>query len=461
MKLTTTAREVYNSLKAHGARVKAIRGDLEIEAPEPIPAALLEDAQGFKTELLEMIKAAPIKPPTPSINAADLMRREFPEPRFAVQDIIPEGLTLFAGKPKLGKSWLVLSVALAVASGGRAFGKIPVKQGAVLYLALEDSHRRLQTRLEQVLGDAPPPAALEFKTELPRLDDGGILEIQDWLESHPDARLVIIDTLARVKPRAAKNAQLYDADSDALKPLHRLALERGLAVLIVHHTRKAGADDVFDTISSSTGLTGIVDAMMVLTRARNEAQAKMSVTGRDIEEKDWAMRFDPVTALWTIDGDAKLFESLTPERRAVLEVLTQPMTPAEIAKVLGRDAASTRKLILGMKRSNLVKRLTDGKYQNATEPLQALPCVTLGAVTLLDTSETHKDQGRYRVTAKEQVTIQKVGVTLTPELEQRALEARAKLSQVNRANMDGALASARNGNTDAAARVLELIRATK
>jgi hypothetical protein len=503
----SSAREVYDQLKAHGARVKAIKGELDIDAPEGVPVALLEDAQGFKTELLEMVKTAPIKPSTPSINAADLMRREFPEPRFAVQDIIPEGLTLFAGKPKLGKSWLVLSVALAVASGGRAFGKIPVKQGAVLYLALEDSHRRLQTRLEQVLGDAPPPAALEFKTELPRLDDGGVLEIQDWLDSHPDARLVIVDTLARVKPRAAKNAQLYDADSDALKPLHRLALERGLAVLIVHHTRKAGADDVFDTISSSTGLTGIVDAMMVLSRARNEAQAKMSVTGRDIEEKDWAMRFDPVTALWTIDGDAKLFESIT---------------PAEIAKTLNRDAASTRKLILGMKRSNLVKRLTDGKYRVVTEPLQALPPVTVGVVTPLDTSETQKDKRCYRVTAKEQeVTprtgqnsqailkqvkdwgrgkpenlaqalgislgelnpilndllacgeIEKVGswlalpakkpqaktagVALTSELEASAQNIRPKLSQVDRLALDGALVSANKGDSAATARVLELI----
>ena len=397
-----TAREVFNQLKAHGARVKEVDGKPEIDAPDAIPAILFDHAREFKTELLELFKAEPIKQKAQTITATDLMRREFQEPKFAVQDIIPEGLTLFAGKPKLGKSWLVLSVALAVASGGRAFGKIPVKQGAVLYLALEDSHRRLQTRLEQVLGDDTPPDALEFRTEIPRLDDGGILEIRDWLDSHPDARLIIIDTLARVKPRAAKNAQLYDADSDSLKPLHRLALERGLAILIVHHTRKAGADDVFDTISSSTGLTGIVDAMMVLRRARGEATATLSVTGRDIEEQDLAMRFDPVTALWTIVGDAKQYETITPERRAVLEILTNPMTPAEVAKVLGRDAPSTRKLIFGMKQAGLVKRLENGKYQPVSQDVTRYRGVTTPTVTPSSLSDTQHKPERYPVTAHEQ-----------------------------------------------------------
>ena len=506
-----TAQEIFNQLKSHGARINVQNNVLEIDAPEAIPAALLDHARDFKSELLEMVKNQPIRPPAQTINAADLMRREYQEPNFAVQDIIPEGLTLFAGKPKLGKSWLVLSVALAVASGGRAFGKIPVKQGAVLYLALEDSHRRLQARLEQVLGDAVPPAALEFRTELPRLDDGGVLEIQDWLETHPNARLVILDTLARVKPRAAKNSQLYDADSDALKPLHRLALERGLAILIVHHTRKAGADDVFDTISSSTGLTGIVDAMMVLRRARNEASAILSVTGRDIEEKDLAMMFDPVTALWTINGDAKLYESVTPERRAVLDALTVPMTPAEIAKVLNRDAPSTRKLIFGMKGAGLVRRLSDGKYQPVTEGVTRYRGVTDPLVTPNKPSDTQDNPQRYRVTAHKQDTLidgdctravtpvtleqnsvldnvqsvtvatvthgnvgntswnkvassvkaesKRVGIALTPELEAMAKTVRSRLPQADRLALDGALKSAQSSDLDPAAvvRVLELI----
>jgi hypothetical protein len=484
-----TAREVLNKLRAHGVRVRAVGSEVETDATESTPMALLEQAKGFKTELLELLKNEPSKPESKTINAADLMRREFQEPKFAVQGFIPEGLTLFAGKPKLGKSWLVLGVAIAVASGGRAFGAIPVKQGAVLYLALEDSHRRLQARLEQVLGNDTAPDALEFRTDLPRLDDGGVLEIQDWLEAHPDARLIILDTLARVKPRASKNAQLYDADSDALKPLHRMALERGVAVLIVHHTRKAGADDVFDTISSSTGLTGIVDAMMVLRRPRNDSTATLSVTGRDLEEQEVAMRFDPVTALWQVLGDAKQYETVTPERKAVLDILTKPMTPAEVAKVLNRDPSSTRKLIFGMKGAGLVRRLSDGKYTR--EALLALPPVTVPTVTPSESSNTQETFKRYPDTVKEQealledawtntvtpvtssknnapystkgVTSSSVtpgkavtfGAKLTPELKSR-FRAMSLPKQADRMALKGLLEAAENGDTSAFERLYEL-----
>jgi AAA domain/Winged helix-turn-helix transcription repressor, HrcA DNA-binding len=484
-----TPREVYDQLQAHGARVEA-RGDgLEIDAPEGVPGDLLEWAKTFKPDLIALVKEKPIKQTVPTINAAELMRREFQEPKFAVQGIIPEGLTLFAGKPKLGKSWFVLGVAVAVASGGRAFGKIPVEQGTVLYLALEDSHRRLQSRLEQVLGDASAPPELEFKTELARLDDGGIFEIRDWIEAHPKARLVIIDTLARVKPRASKNAQLYDADSDAVKPLHRLALERGLAILIVHHTRKAGADDVFDTISSSTGLTGIVDAMIVLQRARGEATAKLDVTGRDIDEQNLAMSFDPVSACWTIQGDAKQFENVTPERRAVLDALERagnPLKPADIAKGLNRDSGNTRKLLLGMKRVGLVHRNSDGAYSptSSSENVTPLPSVTSAQVTPFTSSDTSGLGERYSVTAHEQnhliehdtsttetpvtksktnaehnlesVTVEKQISRLTPALEVKFRKLKPDLGQADRMTLPNLIESARKNNTDALKQLFEL-----
>lgn len=340
------------------------------------------------------------KPNGKTINAVDLMRHEFPAPKQAVPGFIPEGLTLIAGSPKLGKSWFVLGIGIAVASGGLAFGTIVVEQGAVLYLALEDSHRRLQSRLEQVLRDDAAPVALEFRTDLPRLDDGGIIEIKAWLETHPNARLIIIDTLARVKPRALKNSQVYDADTEAFAPLHHMALEHGVAVLVVHHTRKAKDDDIFNTISSSTGLTGIADAMLVLQRVRGEATATLNVTGRDLEEKEVAMQFDPETALWKILGDAKQYETITPERKAILGVLTTPLAPIEIARLLNRDSSSTRKLIFGMKNAGLVHRGKDGKYSRGA--LQALPLVPDGTETPSKSSSTQETPRRYPDTAKKQ-----------------------------------------------------------
>ena len=137
---------------------------------------------------------------------------------------MPEGVTLFAGKPKLGKSWLALGVAIAVSTGGVALGTRPVEEGDVLYMALEDNHRRLRKRLEKLLeGDAPE--RLHIATEWPRMDEGGDEALGRWLEAHPDARLVVVDILKRVRPRTSPNRSVYDADYEALAAMQSLAAE--------------------------------------------------------------------------------------------------------------------------------------------------------------------------------------------------------------------------------------------
>ncbi len=128
-----------------------------------------------------------------TFTAADLMREELPSVRWAVPGILPEGLSLLAGKPKLGKSWLALGLAVAKASGGVALGKIPVDRGEVLYLALEDNRRRLQGRLRKVLDGDPPPEGLHIATEWARVDEGGAEDLDDWLAVHPDAASELIE----------------------------------------------------------------------------------------------------------------------------------------------------------------------------------------------------------------------------------------------------------------------------
>src|SRR5437588_8318399 len=137
-------------------------------------------------------------------SAADLVAREFREPKWAIPQIVAEGLTLLAGKPKTGKSWAALDFAVAVAGGYNALGNIECEQGDVLLLALEDNDRRLHQRLKAVLQGQPAPAALHIATQWHRADDGGLDDLQAWLSDHPKARLVLIDTLQMIRSQRNK-----------------------------------------------------------------------------------------------------------------------------------------------------------------------------------------------------------------------------------------------------------------
>src|SRR5215218_5846892 len=151
--------------------------------------------------------------------ASDLMEMDLPSVQQVVQGILYEGLTLFAGKPKMGKTWLMLALALAVALGGTALGSRPVLQGGVLYLALEDNKRRLQKRIKKLLAGQEAPAGLHFALDWPRLDEGGLEALDDFLGEHPGIKLVIVDTLARLKPRSSGRRTQYDEDREAVDGL--------------------------------------------------------------------------------------------------------------------------------------------------------------------------------------------------------------------------------------------------
>jgi len=230
-----------------------------------------------------------------------LLDTYFPPIKWAVHGLISEGLVVFAGPQKVGKSSLILGVCAAVADGGKALGRVDVEAGDVLYAALEDSPRRLKHRLGQVLNGRPAPARLTIVTALPSMPQATEL-VSEWLDEHPDARLVVIDVLAKVRPMSAPGVDRYEADYKILSELKRLADHHRVAVVVVTHTRKLGAEDVFDTVSGSVGLTAAADSTIVLRRARNETAGSLSITGRDVPESEYAVQFDGDRSTWTLDG---------------------------------------------------------------------------------------------------------------------------------------------------------------
>ncbi|MGA7731119.1 MAG: AAA family ATPase [Chloroflexia bacterium] len=259
-------------------------------------------------------------------NASTLLRKVLPPARWAVPDILPEGLTLLGGKPKMGKSWLGLGLAVAIATGGVALGSQPVQEGDVLYLALEDNERRMQSRLrtilqcpDQVYMLAPELERLHISHVCPRLGSGAEEYIRSWLTEHPDARLVIVDVLKKIRP-ARKSGNAYDDDYADAEPLQKLASEHGVAVLALTHLRKAGAADPLDTLNASLGLSGAADNVLVLTRDRGKMDAVLQGSGRDITELNLALRWDPHLAAWSVMGNAEEYK-LSEESRDMLEVM--------------------------------------------------------------------------------------------------------------------------------------------
>lgn len=227
----------------------------------------------------------------------------FPEIRYAVPGIIPEGTTVFAGAPKVGKSWAVFHIGLSVAAGTTVFGCLhPGPARPVLYLALEDGWRRLQGRARSLLSPGKGiPSNLDVLIEIKH---GLAAEtIAEWLEEHgADNPLVIIDTLGRVMPRAHAGESAYERDYRAVTQFKRLAdAYPGSSLVIVHHTRKMGSDDFVDGVSGTLGITGAADTTVVLSRGRTEDGGIMKVTGRDIAEAEYsADKAD--NGAWTLTG---------------------------------------------------------------------------------------------------------------------------------------------------------------
>lgn len=240
----------------------------------------------------DAVKTPPaVEPPAiQAIDAADLAGKEFAPLVEPVKGLIVEGLTLLCGASKIGKSWLVLQMCSAVAAGVPFLGR-QTSPGAVLYLAYEDSERRLKDRLQQQ--HSAPGGNLQFDTRIIPLDGGLLDALTGWVERNPSARLIVIDTLQKVRGQAPSRANAYAEDYKVMARLKAFADLHHVAVVIVHHLNKLqDVSDPFDRISGSTGLMGAADTAIIITRRRGEADAIVSFTGRDVYGEDFQMRFE-------------------------------------------------------------------------------------------------------------------------------------------------------------------------
>lgn len=296
-----------------------------------------------------------------TVSGADLIRGAEMDQRWAVPEVLPEGLTVFAGKPKVGKSFASLSISVAVATGGIVFGKYKCDQGKVLYIALEDSPIRIRRRLMQITDGSENLENLHFAFEWPMLGDGGLGAMEAWLREHSGTRMVVVDTLQRIRGKQDSKVNAYAIDYETLGAIADIARRHRVAVLAVHHTRKSPSDDPIDMVSGSAGITGAADAVWVLRRSRGSNESILTIVGRDIDEQELAMTFNQ--GLWKVEGTAHEFKT-TKERDEILRILREygPMSPSEIAEMLGARAGTVRVRLLRMLRSGHVQKSGTGQY---------------------------------------------------------------------------------------------------
>jgi hypothetical protein len=307
-----------------------------------------------------------VGPPARGHTASELWEMDFPPVKFAVPDIIAEGLTLIAGAPKRGKSWLALDLCTTVAYGGYCLGDRRCVQGDVLYCALEDSARRMKARLRTVcqLRDGPPHRLdVWFGPDLQRLGCGCEEALREWLDEHPDARLVVIDTLNYIRPERGRDEDPYSYDYRSATTLQRIAQDRGIAIVLIHHTRKTVAEDYLESISGTNGLTGGCDAVIVLER-QGDGSTILKGRGRDIEEFEHAIKFDKDACVWRMLGDIEETRENGVKAKIIahLRDAPWPLTPSEIAAQAGLKRSTVDMNLFRMANAGQVTRIGRGKY---------------------------------------------------------------------------------------------------
>lgn len=233
------------------------------------------------------------------VDGETLMDMQFPKSRFCIQSLLPQGVSILGGAPKIGKSWMVLDWCVRIAKGESVWN-LPTEKGTVLYLCLEDSLSRIQDRLNSITDEVPNN--LYVVTESESIESGLIQQIQNFIINHNDTNLIVIDTFQMIR----NNSELsYANDYNEIGKLKQYADEMSISILLVHHLRKQGDSDPLNKLSGTTGISGAVDAAFVLDKdKRNENKANLLCTGRDIEEREFQLSFNKENCTWNLINDS-------------------------------------------------------------------------------------------------------------------------------------------------------------
>lgn len=236
--------------------------------------------------------------------------------KFIVDGLIPQGLHILAGSPKIGKSWLSLWICLQVSKGEKVW-EFETTKSEVLYLCLEDSFARIQSRLFEIADQAPP--TLHFAIMSNSIGDGLENQIEDFIKEHLSTGLIVIDTLQKVRKTVSANVNPYATDYDDINALKQIADKYKIAIVLVHHLRKTSDSDPLNMISGTSGIAGGADTNFILQKdKRTENTATLICTGRDIEGRELFLEFNRYTFVWDLLSPVVLEAQIIPDEISAL-----------------------------------------------------------------------------------------------------------------------------------------------
>jgi hypothetical protein len=356
-------------LLEHGGDYKKAAGEL---AKSGYGDGLPTETAAWQSPKNEAVKK------TGGVNVAELMSMNLPPIRWIVEGLIPEGCIVLAGSPKIGKSWLATDMIMSITTEGRKlFGHFKCPTGSALYLALEDSHARLQSRIKTICDGllpyhpqaAKPNDKAHIHIEWPIIGKGCMEDMEEFVALNPDTRLIIVDTLQRVRPiGGAKGANAYEVDYAVVSQFQQFAIKHHLAIILITHLRKSnglGDEDPFEQVTGSMGISGAADATIRLKRGKQSDIAELYIRGRDVEEQ--ALTLKSVGGVWFYQGQDAEAPAHLDEIRECMQELNKPyIAPSDFGRWyranFGKELQHVRTMFKRLYDGGHLRKSGEGKY---------------------------------------------------------------------------------------------------
>jgi len=291
---------------------------------------------------------------------SELIKTQFPPETWFVENLIGSGLTILTGASKVGKSWTALSLITALDQGGYFMGTLKANQCDTLYLALEDTPKRIQRRL---LKQGDNTTFNGSRLETTRMTTS---TLRSFLKANPQVKVVIIDTLQKLLEMEDVND--YTKTVGSLAKLKAIADDLEIAIVAIHHNRKGGNKDAdhMESALGSTGINATADCTITMRRERGTSEATLSVTGRDVEDASYSLLWDRELCTFSITGQGALKPSLPKALQQIVDLLESEdrvWTTAEIAKELGKKSNTISEQAGDLVPSGHIERIKTGHWR--------------------------------------------------------------------------------------------------